>query len=106
MATHKLVNGRLVEMTPAEEAAFRADQAAIPAPGPDPVTALAFMERFTPDERQAIRAKATTNAQLADFFDLLRAAQIVHLGDARVVAGMDLMVSLALITAARKAQIL
>jgi integrase len=101
----KLVDGKLVEMTTAEANAFLATQYHVPEPA-RPLTPLEFMERFTKTERKDIRAKSRTNDDLEDFFDLLRAATHVHVDDPRVAAGMDLVVSLGLVTAARKAEVL
>lgn len=101
----KLVDGKLVEMTTAEANAFLATQYHVP-DGPRALSPLEFMERFTKTERKTIRAKSKQNDDLEDFFDLLRAATHVHVDDPRVLAGMAFMVSLDLITPARKAEVL
>ena len=103
----KLLNGKLVDMTDEEFATFKVEQAsATSTKRMDPISPLEFMERFTKAERATIRAKSNTNTDLADFFDLLRATTRVTLDDPKVVAGVDLLVSLSVITAARKAEIL
>src|SRR3954452_17670630 len=101
----KLVDGKIVEMTTAEANAFVAAQNHVPDP-PPPISPLDFMERLTKTERKAIRAKSKTNDDLEDFMSLLSAAPHVHLNDPRTVAGVDLLVALGLLTAARKAEVL
>lgn len=76
------------------------------APKPKEITALAFMDRFTPDERAAIRAAARNSDALADWIDRFRAARTIGLEDARTIAGLDAVVSAGLLTAERKAAIL
>lgn len=67
------------------------------APPSDPtlraVTALTFLERFTPDERIAIRRAARLSEGLEDWLDMLRAAQEVDLDDPRVFAGLNAIVN-------------
>jgi hypothetical protein len=84
--------------------------AAIPQPEtPKPVrviSALAFMERLTQQERIAIRHAAKANVELEDWLDLLRAAQVVDLDDPRTVEGLAAMVKAGLLTATRRDAIL
>lgn len=70
------------------------------------ISALAFMERLTPDERIAIRQAARENVGLEDWLDMLRAAQVVDLDDHRTTSGMNAMVNAGLLTAARRDAIL
>lgn len=105
MPQMKMVDGKMVPMTDAEYAAFQQEQAAVPEPA-QVISPLEFMERFTKAERTAIRTKRATNADLADFFELLSVAPRVTLNDPRVIAGMALLVTLGTITAARRTAIL
>lgn len=76
---------------------------------PPPVpswTPLEFLERFTRQERAAIRAAALQSDDLADWLDLLRASTEVRADDARAVAGLQALADAGLITAARRDEIL
>jgi len=72
----------------------------------DPVTVSSyeFLNRFTSDERAAIRA--STNTSVQDFVCLVQAAQIVDFSDETALEGMAYLVSVGLITEARKNEIL
>lgn len=84
--------------------------ATFPQPGPpEPdrvVTALVFLNRFTPDERFAIRQAARQNEGLEDWLDMLRASQEVDLDDPRTQAGLNAMVNAGLLTPARRDEVL
>ena len=67
---------------------------------------LQFMERFTKQERGAIRAAAKQSDDVEDWLDLLRAAQEVKPTDPRTVSGMAALVAAGLLTAQRSAEIL
>jgi hypothetical protein len=67
---------------------------------------LDFLNRFTVDERVAIRTAAQSNAQVADYLGLLDAAQTVDLTDARTTAGVQALEAAGLIAQGRAAQIL
>jgi hypothetical protein len=69
-------------------------------------TSYEFLKRFTVQERAAIRVKSFQDDQLADFMQFCTAAQIVIAEDPTTVAGMDYLVSLNLLTPARRAEIL
>lgn len=73
---------------------------------PPSVTPLEFLERFTPQERNAIRVAAKQNADLEDWLDLLRAATLVVLTDPRTVAGLEAFVAAGILTEPRKDEIL
>ena len=69
------------------------------------LNSLEFMQRFTTEERKAIRR--SPNEDVQDFFDLLRSSsQYFGLDHPLVMQGMDLLVTLNLLTAARRAEIL
>jgi hypothetical protein len=69
------------------------------------LNALEFMQRFTLAERKAIRR--SNNEDVADFFDLLRAANTYFgLDNPLIVQGLDLLVANNLLTPARRAEIL
>lgn len=67
---------------------------------------LAFLERFTSAERTTIRAAAGSDDALADWLDMLRAAQEIDLESQRTIAGLQALVDAGLISAARKDEIL
>jgi hypothetical protein len=69
-------------------------------------TAYQFLLRFTAEERAAFRAAATTDANVADFQQLAQAAQEVLSDDPMTLAGMDYLVSVALLSSERRAEIL
>jgi len=73
-------------------------------PPPPPITPLEFMQRFTKQERAAIRK--SSNEDVQDFFDLLRAASSFQLDHPLVVEGTALLVSQKLITQARRSEII
>lgn len=70
------------------------------------ITKLEFLGRFTADERVGIRSAAATNPSIADYLDLLNAAQDVMLTDARTDAGVQMLETAGLLAAGRAAQIL
>jgi hypothetical protein len=69
-------------------------------------TALEFLKRFTWQERASIRIASVDDEAVADFVQLSQAAQEVVADDPVTVAGMDYLVSLNLLTPARRAEIL
>ncbi|MBK8872355.1 MAG: hypothetical protein IPN19_15315 [Elusimicrobia bacterium] len=77
------------------------------APGdarPAPLTQLAFLRRFTAEERIACRASSDPVVQ--DFLHLLGLAQDVRLDDADTVAGVNYLESLGLLAEGRAAAVL
>ena len=77
----------------------------VPRP-PQAWTAYEFLLRFTAAERAAFRAAAATDAQVADFQQLAQAAQEIRSDDPMTLAGMDYLVSVALLSSERRAEIL
>jgi hypothetical protein len=69
-------------------------------------TSYEFLNRFTAQERALIRAKSKSDDNVADFEMLATAAQEVNSDDPVTIAGMDYLVSINIITAQRKSQIL
>lgn len=69
-------------------------------------SAYEFLKRFSWQERAAIRIASANDNAVADFLQLCTAAQIVIADDPTTVAGMDYLVSLNLLTPARRAEIL
>ena len=67
---------------------------------------LAFLHRFTPDERIAIRRGARADGGIEDSLEMLRAAMQVNLTDPATVSLMNALVNAGLITAARRDAIL
>jgi len=77
----------------------------VPRP-PQSWTAYEFLLRFTAAERAAFRAAAITDPHVADFQQLAQAAQEVVSDDPMTVAGMDYAISVGIVTAERKTEIL
>jgi hypothetical protein len=76
---------------------------------PPPVqtwTAFEFLQRFTAAERAAIRTGSMSDPALADFLMMSQAAQEIVSNDPMTAAGMDYLVSLGILTPARRAEIL
>jgi hypothetical protein len=69
-------------------------------------TAYQFLQRFTAAERATMRSLAQTDENVADFLQLLQAAQEVVSDDPMTVAGMDYAISVGIVTAERKTEIL
>lgn len=69
-------------------------------------TSYQFLNRLTPQERQQIRNKAKTDDNVADFEMLATAAQEIISTDPMTIAGMDYLVSINILTQARRNQIL
>jgi hypothetical protein len=69
-------------------------------------TAYQFLLRFTAEERAAFRAAAITDPNVADFQQLAQAAQEVVSDDPMTVSGMAYLVSVGLLTSARRDEIL
>lgn len=68
------------------------------------LSAREFLDRFTNTEYAAVRASTDVNLQRA--YDNLIAADFVDLADPAVGMGLDLMASLGVIDASRKAELL
>lgn len=68
-------------------------------------TAYEFLNRFTSNERAAIRA-AATDTNVADFLMLAQVAQEVIANDPVTIAGMDYLVLMGCITLDRRNEIL
>lgn len=70
------------------------------------VTKYAFLTRFTTVERTAALTEAKTNVSVEDFLSLLYAAEYVDLSNPETIAGVDLLVSLGILTPTRGQEIL
>jgi hypothetical protein len=70
------------------------------------LTKLEFLDRFTAEERIAIRAAAATNGVVKDYLELLNAATEVSLTSVRTVGGVQALEAGELIAAGRAAEIL
>lgn len=75
-------------------------------PNPRKWTAYEFLNRFTDAELMAVRAKSQTDAVTWKFLTFATAAQEVVSNDPVTIAGMDYLVSVGILTASRKAEIL
>lgn len=69
-------------------------------------TPYEFFERFTPEERAAIRAAASSDTTTADILQSLNLADVVVNIDPRVTSGMSHLVSTNILTQARAEEIL
>lgn len=69
-------------------------------------TSYEFLNRFTTQERKEIRNKSKTDDAVADFEMLATAAQEIVSDDPMTIAGMNYLVSVGIVTEARKNQIL
>lgn len=67
---------------------------------------LVFMRRFTMQERIGIRAAEKTDPIVADLFDLLRTAPMIHSDDADVLMGLGYLTQQGLLAVGRMAVIL
>jgi len=67
---------------------------------------LAYLRRFTQEERIAIRAAATQSPALADYLALLELAEEIDTGDADTIAAVHMLEQLGLLAAGRALEIL
>jgi hypothetical protein len=67
---------------------------------------LEFMEKFTTEERIALRTFAKSDVLAEDWLDLLKAANEVRMDDPRTRAGLDYMVLKGVLSQARVDEIL
>lgn len=70
------------------------------------LTKLAFLNRFTPEERIAIRAAAEQSPAIHDYLEMLDAAQDVELTDPRTIGGVQALEASGLLAEGRGAEIL
>jgi len=81
-----------------------------PEPAPEVVdmriTKLAFKQRFTANERIAIREAAAINPQIYDFEDLVNAATYIDLSRADTIAAVNAIEQAGLIAVGRAGEIL
>lgn len=120
---YEVATGRLVSSTslpvnnpPAGMAVKASDRTGIwntstldfdPAPVPEAsLERINFLRLFTRDERVAIRAAAKIDPVVEDFMDMLSAANLVRLGNADTIAGVNYMASQGLLTPQRAAEVL
>lgn len=70
------------------------------------ITYLAFLSRFTGDERATVRALQSRDPNVADFIMLAQAAEHIDLDDVRVAGGVAYFASVGIVTGARAFEIL
>ncbi len=70
------------------------------------ITKLQFLQRFTQEERIAIREAAKTNPYVEDFLELLNAASEVNVEYQPTIDAINALISLGLIAATSKPDIL
>lgn len=80
----------------------------LPEPRPETfnITALAFLQRFTAEERLAIREAARANGAIEDFLALVQTARFIELHNPATLAGLNYLVSLDLLSDTRAVEIL
>lgn len=105
----KNVGGVVVECTPEEEAAIRAewaanDPASRPLPDARRLHPYYFRLRFTRDQRIAFAA--STDPDVIDLREGFTAASTIGLDDPRTAAGLDLLVAKGIIRSGDKAALL
>lgn len=69
-------------------------------------TAYQFLNRFTDSELLAVRSRSQTDATTWRFLTFATAAQEIHSDDPVTVAGMDYLVSIGILTPARRVEIM
>ena len=69
------------------------------------LTVLEFQRRFTREERIAVRIAAKTDAVVEDLVRLMDAATAIDVDDSDIVAGLNYLVTLGILTVERVAQI-
>lgn len=70
------------------------------------ITKLAFKQRFTADERIAIREAAAVNPQIYDFEDLVNAATYIDLSRTDTIAAVNAIEQAGLIEGGRAVEII
>jgi hypothetical protein len=71
-----------------------------------PVTPLAFLRRFTREERVSIRGTVKKDPMVEDFLSIIENGQYVDLSDEDTMAGLGYLVSISVLTPARQEEIL
>lgn len=69
-------------------------------------TPLQFIEQFTDDEQLSVKTLSMSNAQIGLWYDKLLASQEVIVDDARLIAGLNALVSAGVLTQERVDEIL
>lgn len=69
-------------------------------------TPLQFIEQFTDDEQLSVKTLSMSNAQIGLWYDKLLASQEVIVDDARLIAGLNALVSAGVLTRERVDEIL
>ena len=93
-----------LDWTPPDGCVLELAEESPPPAKPVLLTQLAFLRRFTPQERIAIRS--STDPIIIDFLHLLSLAQDVRLDDLDTVAGVNYLEQQALLAEGRAAEIL
>ena len=77
-----------------------------PAPTERAITKVAYLRRFTTDERVGIRTAAKTSAVLEDYLSMMELAEEISLDDPDTIAAVQMLESAGLIAAGRAAEVL
>lgn len=77
-----------------------------PAPAERTITKVAYLRRFTSDERVGIRTAAKTNAVLEDYLSMMELAEEINLDDPDTIAAVQMLESAGLIAPGRAAEVL
>jgi len=95
------VDGEIIEIS--DEQAAEIDAGRNPShERPEPVPAIDFLARFTKEERKAIRQAGVRNDDVADFYDLLRAANTIIPDAPMIRDGMQMLVDAGVLSATRR----
>lgn len=70
------------------------------------LSSLVYLDLFTETEQLAVVTATMQSAQIKIWYDKMLAAEYITLADVRTEQGLDLLVTLSLLTPERKAQII
>jgi len=73
---------------------------------PKQLSSLSYLDLFTETEQLQVVTATMQSAQVKLWYDKMLAAEYITLADARTEQGLDVLVSLSLLTPERKAQII
>lgn len=76
------------------------------APAERTITKVAYLRRFTTDERVGIRTAAKTSAVLEDYLSMMELAEEINLDDPDTIAAVQMLESAGLIAPGRAAEVL
>lgn len=83
-----------------------ADPPAIAIRGPRIISKLAYLRRFTSEERTAVRAASKVSPVLEDYLELMALAEEINLDDADIISAVNMLSAAGLITPTRANEVL